>query len=223
MRAERREVMRERMAFLQGGSVPGRSRPERYTPGCKPAPRTTKTTMNPATGHDRRRHDRRHRALAAPVGEQIPDRCRRGRLRRDRASCSRYCTPIYRRRGGRYAGRGVRPWRLGLEPRRARSAGSRASRASTSATGGVAGQEAQAVLESRRLLEEFIRRNDLVDVLVPPGSEQSTVWYAARSSATRSSRSPRTTSTARRQSRSNGRIPRSRRAGPTASSRSPTS
>ena len=45
---------------------------------------------------------------------------------------------------------------------------------------GVAGQEAQAVLESRRLVEEFVRRNDLVDVLVPPGSEQSTVWYAAK-------------------------------------------
>ena len=45
---------------------------------------------------------------------------------------------------------------------------------------GVAGQEAQAVLESRRLLEEFIRRNDLVGVLVAPGSEQSTVWYAAK-------------------------------------------
>ena len=44
----------------------------------------------------------------------------------------------------------------------------------------VAGQEAHAVLESRRLLEEFVRRNDLVDVLVPPGSEQSTVWYAAK-------------------------------------------
>ena len=46
--------------------------------------------------------------------------------------------------------------------------------------GGAAGQEAQAVLESRRLLEEFIRRNDLVGALVPPGGEQSTVWHAAK-------------------------------------------
>ncbi|MEX0734709.1 MAG: Wzz/FepE/Etk N-terminal domain-containing protein [Steroidobacteraceae bacterium] len=45
---------------------------------------------------------------------------------------------------------------------------------------GVAGQEAQAVLASRRLLEEFIRRNGLVGELLPPGSEQSTLWHAVQ-------------------------------------------
>lgn len=43
---------------------------------------------------------------------------------------------------------------------------------------GVAVLEAQAVLESRRMIEEFVRRNDLVEQLLPPGSEQSTVWHA---------------------------------------------
>ena len=47
-------------------------------------------------------------------------------------------------------------------------------------TRGVAVQEAQAILESRRLLEEFIRRNDLVDELLPPGSDQSTLWHAVQ-------------------------------------------
>lgn len=45
---------------------------------------------------------------------------------------------------------------------------------------GRTGQEAQAVLESRRLAEEYIRRNGLVDELIPSGSEQSTVWYAVK-------------------------------------------
>jgi uncharacterized protein involved in exopolysaccharide biosynthesis len=45
---------------------------------------------------------------------------------------------------------------------------------------GVAGQEAQAVLASRRLVEEFIRRNDLVGNLLPPGSEHSTQWHAVQ-------------------------------------------
>jgi len=45
---------------------------------------------------------------------------------------------------------------------------------------GVAGQEAQAVLESRRLVEEFIKRNNLVGELLPPGSEQSTLWHAVQ-------------------------------------------
>lgn len=45
---------------------------------------------------------------------------------------------------------------------------------------GVAGQEAQAVLESRRLVEEFIRRNDLVDELLPPGSPTSSLWHAVQ-------------------------------------------
>ncbi len=45
---------------------------------------------------------------------------------------------------------------------------------------GVASQEAQAVLESRRLVEEFVRRNGLVDELLPPGGDQSTLWFAVQ-------------------------------------------
>jgi uncharacterized protein involved in exopolysaccharide biosynthesis len=45
---------------------------------------------------------------------------------------------------------------------------------------GVAGQEAQAVLESRRLVEEFIRRNDLVDALVTPGNPDAGLWNAVQ-------------------------------------------
>jgi len=47
-------------------------------------------------------------------------------------------------------------------------------------TGSLAIQESQAVLESRRLLEEYIRRNNLVDDLMPQGGERSTVWYAVK-------------------------------------------
>lgn len=45
--------------------------------------------------------------------------------------------------------------------------------------GGPGNQHAQAVLESRRLVEEFIRRNDLVDDLQPPGPDQ-TLWRAVQ-------------------------------------------
>lgn len=45
---------------------------------------------------------------------------------------------------------------------------------------GVAGQEAQAVLQSRRLVEEFIRRNDLVGVLVTPGDPDAGLWNAVQ-------------------------------------------
>jgi len=45
---------------------------------------------------------------------------------------------------------------------------------------GVAGQEAQAVLESRRLVEEFIRRNDLVDELIAPGDPDGSLWRAVQ-------------------------------------------
>jgi uncharacterized protein involved in exopolysaccharide biosynthesis len=44
---------------------------------------------------------------------------------------------------------------------------------------GPGGQHAQSVLQSRRLVEEFIRRNDLVGVLLPPGDDQ-TLWQAVR-------------------------------------------
>ena len=40
-------------------------------------------------------------------------------------------------------------------------------------------QHAQAVLQSRRLVEEYIRRNDLVSDLLPPGPDQ-TLWRAVQ-------------------------------------------
>jgi len=45
---------------------------------------------------------------------------------------------------------------------------------------GVAGQEAQAVLGSRRLVEEFIRRNQLVDEMVARGIPEPTMWHAVQ-------------------------------------------
>lgn len=45
---------------------------------------------------------------------------------------------------------------------------------------GVAAQEAHAVLQSRRLVEEFIRRNGLVDEILPPGGETSGLWHAVQ-------------------------------------------
>lgn len=44
---------------------------------------------------------------------------------------------------------------------------------------GPGAQHAQAVLQSRRLVEEFIRRNELVGELVPPGPEQ-TLWRSVQ-------------------------------------------
>ncbi len=44
---------------------------------------------------------------------------------------------------------------------------------------GPGGQHAQSVLQSRRLVEEFISRNDLVGVLLPPGEDQ-TLWRAVQ-------------------------------------------
>ncbi len=41
-------------------------------------------------------------------------------------------------------------------------------------------QEARAVLQSRRLIEEFVRQNDLVDELLPPGSPTSSLWHAVQ-------------------------------------------
>ena len=44
----------------------------------------------------------------------------------------------------------------------------------------ISTQEASAVLESRRLIEEFVRQNDLVDELLPPGSPTSSLWHAVQ-------------------------------------------
>ena len=40
------------------------------------------------------------------------------------------------------------------------------------------GQEAQAVLESRHLTEEFIRRNDILEEILPVAGESQTLWKA---------------------------------------------
>lgn len=45
---------------------------------------------------------------------------------------------------------------------------------------GGADNEAQAVLNSRNLVDEFIRRNELVSEILPAGAEQSTIWFAVR-------------------------------------------
>ena len=45
--------------------------------------------------------------------------------------------------------------------------------------GGV-GREAQAILRSRHLVEEFIKRNDLLAILSPDGGESSTLWIAVQ-------------------------------------------
>lgn len=47
-------------------------------------------------------------------------------------------------------------------------------------TGGGAGQEALAILKSRRLAEEFIQRGDLLAELAPSGSESPTLWLAVK-------------------------------------------
>jgi uncharacterized protein involved in exopolysaccharide biosynthesis len=44
--------------------------------------------------------------------------------------------------------------------------------------GGSSSQDARAFLESRRLVEEFIRRNQLVPKLIPEGSKPATLWFA---------------------------------------------
>jgi uncharacterized protein involved in exopolysaccharide biosynthesis len=45
---------------------------------------------------------------------------------------------------------------------------------------GDTGQEAQAVLRSRHLIEEFVRRNGLVTELLPSAREPPTLWFAVR-------------------------------------------
>jgi uncharacterized protein involved in exopolysaccharide biosynthesis len=46
--------------------------------------------------------------------------------------------------------------------------------------GGPATQEAIAVLESRNLVEEYLRRNKLADVVLPAGGETSGLWFAVK-------------------------------------------
>jgi len=45
---------------------------------------------------------------------------------------------------------------------------------------GSTGHEAQAVLRSRHLAEEFVRRNGLVTELLPTARERPTLWFAVR-------------------------------------------
>jgi uncharacterized protein involved in exopolysaccharide biosynthesis len=45
---------------------------------------------------------------------------------------------------------------------------------------GGADREAKAILESRRLAEEFIKQNDLVDVILPKGTKDPTLWLAVK-------------------------------------------
>lgn len=42
------------------------------------------------------------------------------------------------------------------------------------------GQEAHAVLKSRRLIEEFITRHDLLSELLPHAAERATLWFGAK-------------------------------------------
>ena len=48
------------------------------------------------------------------------------------------------------------------------------------AAGGGAGREAQALLNSRRLAEEFISRNNLLPLLFPNGKQPATLWLGVR-------------------------------------------
>jgi uncharacterized protein involved in exopolysaccharide biosynthesis len=47
-------------------------------------------------------------------------------------------------------------------------------------SGSGADREAKAVLESRSLVQEFIGRNDLINVLIPRTSKASTMWLAVK-------------------------------------------
>jgi uncharacterized protein involved in exopolysaccharide biosynthesis len=46
--------------------------------------------------------------------------------------------------------------------------------------GSAADREAKAVLQSRSLIEEFIRRNDLIKVLLPNPGKPATIWLAVK-------------------------------------------
>jgi uncharacterized protein involved in exopolysaccharide biosynthesis len=47
-------------------------------------------------------------------------------------------------------------------------------------SGSSADREAKAVLESRSLVEEFISKNNLIDVLTPQGAKAPTMWFAVK-------------------------------------------
>jgi uncharacterized protein involved in exopolysaccharide biosynthesis len=47
-------------------------------------------------------------------------------------------------------------------------------------SGSSADREAKAVLESRSLVEEFIRKNNLIDVLIPHSAKPGTMWFAVK-------------------------------------------
>lgn len=56
--------------------------------------------------------------------------------------------------------------------------GGLASLAGINLKGSASGQDAQAVLRSRRLAEEFVKRNGLTAELAPGSGKTSTLWYA---------------------------------------------
>jgi uncharacterized protein involved in exopolysaccharide biosynthesis len=58
--------------------------------------------------------------------------------------------------------------------------GGLASLAGLNLAAGDMDNEAKAVLKSRNLVDEFIRRNELVSEILPEGAEQSTLWFAVR-------------------------------------------
>ncbi|MGI9204990.1 MAG: Wzz/FepE/Etk N-terminal domain-containing protein [Woeseiaceae bacterium] len=58
--------------------------------------------------------------------------------------------------------------------------GGLASLAGVSMPGAGAGREAQAILESRKLIEEFIKRHDLLPVLSPEGDDSLSLWLAVK-------------------------------------------
>lgn len=59
--------------------------------------------------------------------------------------------------------------------------GGLASIAGFNLSGATKGLESKAVLRSRYLAEEFIRRNDLAAELLPSGDQRQTIWFAVRS------------------------------------------
>lgn len=58
--------------------------------------------------------------------------------------------------------------------------GGLASIAGVNLEGAGPGRQAQAVLESRYLIEEFIRRNDVLAELSPEGDDSLTLWFAVK-------------------------------------------
>lgn len=58
--------------------------------------------------------------------------------------------------------------------------GGLANIAGISLAGGGTSAESQAILESRHLVEEFVRKNDLISELSPDGGKQLTLWLAVQ-------------------------------------------